>query len=141
VDSFILCHPYEIIQTKSVPQDQQRLQVPGMFLNRTVQNLNEHIQGCVAELVFNLEEVGISDWEVREPRKVLVPATMRGHPAHHGISRTVKHIAVITFVSDAGESFTPYMITLQDSASVQEQRKKHGVRFRAELIMKLNSKP
>jgi hypothetical protein len=110
VNSFILCHPDEIIQTKSVLQEQQRLQVPRVFPERTVQNLNEHIQGCVVELVFNLDEVSISDWEDRKTKKVIVPATMRGRTIHHGISRTVEHISVITCVSAAEESLTLYVI-------------------------------
>jgi hypothetical protein len=37
------------------------LQVPQAFLYREIQDLNE--QGCTTELVFNLERVGIADWE------------------------------------------------------------------------------
>jgi hypothetical protein len=46
---------------KSVPQEEQRLQVPQASLHRTVQNLKEYVQGCTTELVFNLDEVDISD--------------------------------------------------------------------------------
>jgi hypothetical protein len=42
-----------------------------VFLDKTIQELNEHVKGCIAELVFNLDEVGISDWEDRKPRKVI----------------------------------------------------------------------
>jgi hypothetical protein len=61
VNSFILRHPDEIIGQKSVPLEQQRLQVPRVFLDGAVQNLNEHVQRCLGELAFNLDEVGISD--------------------------------------------------------------------------------
>jgi hypothetical protein len=53
-----------------------------VFLESTVQNLNEseyeyeyeyeYVQGCRAELVFNLDEVGISDWDDHKARKVVV---------------------------------------------------------------------
>jgi hypothetical protein len=111
VKSLLRRHPDQIIQTKSVPQEQQHLQVPRVFLDDTVQNLNKCVQECVDELVFNLDEVRISDWEDRKTRTVLVPATMRGQTIHHEISRAVKHISVIAFVSAAGESLTPSMIT------------------------------
>jgi hypothetical protein len=67
----------------------------------------------VAELMFNLDEVGISDWEDRKTKTktVIVPATMRGQTIYHEISRTVKHISVISCVSAARESLTPYIIT------------------------------
>jgi hypothetical protein len=32
-----------------------------MFLERKVQDLTEHVQRYVVELVFNVDEVGISD--------------------------------------------------------------------------------
>jgi hypothetical protein len=41
-----------------------------VFLERTVQDLNEYeyVQGCPVELVFNLDEDGISDWEDRKAK-------------------------------------------------------------------------
>jgi hypothetical protein len=112
-----------------------------MFLDKTVQDLNEHVQECTAELVINLNEIGISDWEDRKMRNVVVMATMRGQMIHHGISRTVKHISVIAYVSAACESPTPYIISSEDCALVQEQLKKHDVRFGRDLASKLNRKP
>jgi hypothetical protein len=82
-----------------------------VFLERTVQDLSEHIQGCVAEPVFNLDEVGISDWEDRTTKTVAVPAAMVGQTRHHEISRMVKPISVIVCLSAAGQSLTPYIIT------------------------------
>jgi hypothetical protein len=78
-----------------------------MFLERTEQYLKEHIQRCVAELVSNLDEVGISDWGDRKTKTVIVPATIHGQTIHNEISRTVKHISVIACISTAGESLIP----------------------------------
>jgi hypothetical protein len=100
-----------------------------VFLKRTLQNLNECVQGWTAELVLNLDEVGISEREDCKARKVVLRATMRRRTIHHGISRKVKHLSVIAYVSTPGESFTPYIITSQDCPSVREQVTKHGVRF------------
>jgi hypothetical protein len=95
----------------------------------------------VAELVFNLDEVGISDWEDRKTKTVIVPATMRGQMIHHEISRTVRHISVIACVSAAGESLTPDIITFQAPTSIQEQLKKDGVRFGTDFVLRSNPKP
>jgi hypothetical protein len=141
VNSFVLRNSDDIITTTSVLQEEQRLQAPRVFLDRTVQNLKENVQGCIAELVFSLDEVGISDWEDRKSRKVIVPATMRGHPIHHQISRAVKHISLIACMSAAGKSLTPYMITSQDSLSLREQLRKHGVRFGTDFVLKHNQTP
>jgi hypothetical protein len=124
VNSFVLRHSDQIFKTKSTPQEQQRLQVPRMFLERIVQDLKEHVQRCVVELVFNFDEVGISDWENRKTKTVIVPATMCGQTIPHEIPRIVKHISVIACVSAARESLTPYIITFQAPTSVQERLKK-----------------
>jgi hypothetical protein len=94
-----------------------------------MRDLNEHVQGCVSELVFNLDEVGISDWEARKASIAGVPTTMDGRRIHHAVSRNVKHISVIACVSAAGESHMPYIIISQNSPAVQEQLRQQGVRF------------
>jgi hypothetical protein len=81
-NSVVLRYPEEIIQAKSARQEEQCLQVPRAFLHRTAQNLNEHVQWCAAELVFDLGEAGISDWDDRKTRKVIILAAMRGERTH-----------------------------------------------------------
>jgi hypothetical protein len=141
VNSFVLRHSDEIFKTKSTPQEQQRLQVPRMLLERTVWNLKEDIQRYVCELVFNLDEVGISDWEDRKAKTVIVPVTMSGQTIHHDISRTVTHISVIACVSTAKESLALYIITSQVLTSVQERLKKEGVRFGKDFVLRSNPSP
>jgi hypothetical protein len=125
----VLRYSDEIILTKSVPQEEQRFQVRQGFLHRTDQNLKEHVQRWTTELVFHLEEVSIPDWEDRNTRNIVLPATRRGQMAHHGISRNVKHISMIARVSTPRKSHIPYIIPLQDLASVRKQLKKDGVEF------------
>jgi hypothetical protein len=64
-----------------------------VFLEQPVEKPNKYVQGYTAERVFNLEEVGISDWKDHKTRKVVAPVTIR-----HSISRKVKHISMITCV-------------------------------------------
>jgi hypothetical protein len=111
VNSFVLRHFDDLIQTTSTQQEKQRLPIRRAFLERTVRNLNKHVQGCVSELVFNLDKVGISNWEDRKARKVVVLATMDGQPIHHAVSRNVKHSSVIACEFAAGESLIPHLIT------------------------------
>jgi hypothetical protein len=60
-NSFVLRHSDEVIQTTIGAQEWQRSQVPGVFLERISEDMHDYVQGCVAELVFDLDEVGISD--------------------------------------------------------------------------------
>jgi hypothetical protein len=102
---------------------------------------NEHVQGCVAGLVFDQDEVGISHWENRKTKTVVVPAMMVGQTIHHEISWTAKHISVIACAAVAEESLTPYILTSQASRRVREQLKKQGVRFATDFVLISNSKP
>jgi hypothetical protein len=138
VNSFVLPRCGDVLSTKSTPQEQQRLQVPRAFLERTIRNLNEHVQGCTAELIFNLDEFGISDWEDRKTRNAVVPATIDGQTIHHAVSRNVKYISGIVYMSAAWESLIPDIMASQNSSPVQEQPRTHCVRLGRDLILSSN---
>jgi hypothetical protein len=65
-----------------------------------------------AELVFNLDDVGLSEWEDRKYKKVIIRMTMDGQMTHHRASRGVKHISIIACVTAGGESLIPYAVTV-----------------------------
>jgi hypothetical protein len=75
-------------------------------------------QGYVAEPVFNLGEIGISDWEYRKTTKAIGAAAMPGQTILHGVSRNVKHTSVIACASAAGASLFPYLVTSKSSSTV-----------------------
>jgi hypothetical protein len=66
-----------------------------------------NIQRCTVELVFDLDEVGVSDWDDCKTRKVAVLVVMQGQKIHHGIYRNVKHISMIACVRSIGKSLVP----------------------------------
>jgi hypothetical protein len=63
-----------------------------------------------------------------------VPATIRCQKIVHGISRNIKHISVIAYVSTTEKSFIPSIITLSDFVLIRKQLKKHVVWFEMEWI-------
>jgi hypothetical protein len=136
----VLPYSDEVIQTKNGVQEGQRSQVRGVFLERTTQHLRYYAQGCVAELVFNLDEVGISDSEDRNTKKGIALAAMFGQTIYHGVSRNLKLISVIACRSVARESLLHYIVTSQNSPTVQQHLKRQGVRFGREFALKFNRK-
>jgi hypothetical protein len=54
--------------------------------NNTICSMHDTLQGCPDDLVFNLDEVGISDWENRKPKKVIAPVTVAAHCSQHSPS-------------------------------------------------------
>jgi hypothetical protein len=107
VDSSLIRHQTELFETTSRPQENPRLEIPRSFLDTMEECLRQHVQDCCADLVFNLDKVGISEWEDRVARKVIVPVSMSGQTIHHGVYRNLKHISVVCCVSTSGESMHP----------------------------------
>jgi hypothetical protein len=61
--------------------------------------LGEHLPGSCAELVFNLDQAGIFEWEDRAPREVIVPVSRTDQKIHHGVRRNPKHVSDMLFIS------------------------------------------
>jgi hypothetical protein len=102
---------------KSYPQEAWRLEVPRYFLDPMLLYISEFVQGRPAELVFNLDEVGISECEDSKTKS----------DRSHEINRKAKHVSLIVCVSAAGETLIPYMVTSQDLMRLREALKKRRV--------------
>jgi hypothetical protein len=98
VDSFISRHSAKLTEKKSSPQEGPRLRVPGIFFEETIHSMHETFQGCPADLVFNLDDVRISDREDRKPKRVVLPISVSAHNIHHRIYRNAKHISIVTCI-------------------------------------------
>jgi hypothetical protein len=61
---------------------------------------------------------------------------MSGQMIHHGVHRNLKHISVLCFVSAAGESVTPFMISSHVNDSVIEKLKIEGFGMGSDFILK-----
>jgi hypothetical protein len=108
---FLLRHKLELLETTSRPQENRRLEILRSFLDTMIESLHEHQSSSCAELVFSVDEVGISEWEDRAWWKVIVPVSMTGQTIHQSIHCNLKHIFVISCVSAAGESLIPFMVS------------------------------
>jgi hypothetical protein len=137
----MLRHSAELIEKKSSPQEEPRLQVPRIFLEKTIWNMHETLQGCPADLVLNLDENGISDWEDRKPKKVVVPITASAHNVHHRISRNLKRISIVTCIFTGGACLTPYLVPSHDSAALHRDLEATGMQIGKHLILKQRVKP
>jgi hypothetical protein len=133
-------HFEELCRTKSARHEGQRLEVPRRFLDEAVRCTNEFVNGLPTELIFNLDEVGISEWEGRTSKAVIIPKSMNAQHIPRSINRNLKHVSVIACISAAGKILTPYIAISQDPLPVRENLKKRGVRFSTDFILKARSK-
>jgi hypothetical protein len=95
MDSFISCHVAGLTEKKSSPPDEPRLQVPRIFLEETRRSVYETVQDRPADLVFNLDEVRVSNWEDRKPKKAVVPIIASANSLHHRTSRNVRYVSIV----------------------------------------------
>jgi hypothetical protein len=119
-------HAHEIFETKSIPQENPRLEVPRVFLKAAIDEFRDHVHNACAELVFNLDEVNVSEWEDRSERPVIVPSMMRGQTIDHAIPMNLKHISVVACISGTGEHVTPFWFGRREMSPWRESLKLKG---------------
>jgi hypothetical protein len=69
--------------------------------DKIISCLKEYIHGKLIEYVFDLDKVGICEWEDWNAKEFDIPLLVAGRPIHHGIDQNVKHISVIVCISFA----------------------------------------
>jgi hypothetical protein len=103
LDTLQICH--------YLTQEDTRLIVPREQLENHIENMKSVVAGKFTELVFNLDEVGSSDWEDWKPRKVIVPRTVSQDNVYHSVSRRYRHLTLPACVSAGGDTLTPMVLT------------------------------
>jgi hypothetical protein len=93
-----------------------------------------------AALVFNLHEVGISEWEDCKEKKVIFSKAMDSQTIHYVALRNAKHISIIACISALGESLTAYVVISQDSEVLRRRLVSHDLRLGVDFGMRQGSK-
>jgi hypothetical protein len=86
------------------PQEHVRLQVPRCWLDSYVQLIKNHVPKIPAELKVNIDETGLSYWEERKEKMVLLPSAHTDSTFHHTVNRSVKHHTLMCCISAAGDA-------------------------------------
>jgi hypothetical protein len=132
---------HRIFEMKNFPQENQRLEVNRVFLGAAIEGIRTHVQNACAELVFNLDKIGISEWEDRVERKMIVPSVMREQKIFYGIHRGLKHISVVTCISAGGDHVIHFLVSTQATDAVVRKLKTGGLRIGIDMIFKKRDKP
>jgi hypothetical protein len=93
VGSFVWRHRDDLTKTKSTFQENLRLEVSRVFLDETIRCLRQYVKGMKTELVFNLNEVAMSEWEDWKDKKIFIPRRLmirRYIIAHHKMWNTYR---------------------------------------------------
>jgi hypothetical protein len=110
LDGFLNRHGDALKVCTSYPQEDTRFLIPREYLEQHIVNMQTYVTGRTAELVFNLDEVGSSDWEDRKVKKVIVPAAVDSDAVLHPVSRRFRHMTLVVCVSAGGDCLCPMLV-------------------------------
>jgi hypothetical protein len=74
-----------------VPQEQLRPRIPREYLNDYISLIKEDVPLVPVELIFNLDETGLFDWEERETKPMIIPSHASFSTLHYTIDRAIRH--------------------------------------------------
>jgi hypothetical protein len=69
-------HTETVVRTTVAPQEDPKLQVPRADLDRYMALIAKVVQLAYCELIYNINETSLSDWEDRRPQKVLASGSL-----------------------------------------------------------------
>jgi hypothetical protein len=102
----------DAVQTwRSIPQEDTRLEVPRSQPEEHGNTLRVYLSGKCAEFVFNLDELGATDWQDRKIKKLITSAPVPKEDAYDSVSRRPLHITLLACVSAAGDVMIPLFMT------------------------------
>jgi hypothetical protein len=85
--------------------------VPREFLDRYLASVRDEIVGLNPCLVFNIEKMGTTDWQERNPFETIVHAAYRHERIHFPVRRIVKHQIMLICINAAGDALCPLTAT------------------------------
>jgi hypothetical protein len=67
--------------------------------------------GFPAELVFNIDESGLSDWEEGKRKDVIVSTELELGDLHYGLDCAIRHQTLVCLISASGDVDCPFVIS------------------------------
>lgn len=115
LNSFIFRHSDVIANTYLNPQDSLRLTVPRKYLTEYLDLVEKVIIIAPAALIYNIDETGLSDWEDKKSKSVIVPRELLNTDLQYPIDRTNKHVTLVVTISADGDAYFPLAISSNEN--------------------------
>jgi hypothetical protein len=112
---FLERHSEEIIRSVAVPQENLRLEVPRIWLNEYLELITKIVPLACCELIYNLDETGLSEWEERRRKNVIASAATIGKTLHYRANRGIRHQTLLCTVSAGGDAYSPLLLSSEPS--------------------------
>jgi hypothetical protein len=127
-----------IIRTVVKPQEQLRFQIPREYLNDYISLIKTSTPLVPVELIFNLDETGLSDAEERKAKPVIIPSHASQTALHYPIDRTIRHHTLLCCVSASGDAYCPLLVAPRPNAARIFEK---GVRENIDLKLEIRQTP
>jgi hypothetical protein len=131
---FLDRHKSEVSGITVVPQEKVRLEVPCCYLEEYMTLIKKIVPIVPTELLFNLDETGLSEWKNRRSKPILVLTQEQESALHYPVDRSVRHHALLCSLTASGDSYCPMLIAPTASARKPFNT---GVRDHIDLIIHL----
>jgi hypothetical protein len=137
-ESFLRRRAADVRRVVVDPQELSRRQIPRAFLDRYITLIKTWVPLVPAELIFNMDETGLSDWEERKPKPVIVPSSMDDSFLHYPVDRAIRHQTLLCCVSASGDASCPLFVCSNAAALSIFQT---GIREGVDARMKIQPSP
>jgi hypothetical protein len=97
--SFLSRHSQDVKRATISPQELRCLQIPRRYLQGYIDLLRTYVPLVPSELLFNIDETGLSDWEKRQPKPVLVNAECENQQLHYPVDRGIRQQTLVCWIS------------------------------------------
>jgi hypothetical protein len=115
--SFFARRANELGFAVAVPRDKLRQEISRGFLDHYIDIILEHVNNTPADFVFNLDEVGVSDFEDASSKKVVVPRFLEGETLHLPVDRSLRHLSLEACVCAGGDRLMPFVVATEQRTS------------------------
>jgi hypothetical protein len=128
----------------SVNVGAQRFQGSEWRSERTFwEELNDHFRDAGLNQLWAMlrassnfvDKCGLSDWEERKDRPVIIPAEARAITLHYPINQHIRHQSLICCVTAAGNAYCPFLVSSDPSGTPIFE---HGVRDGIDFGVKIS---
>jgi hypothetical protein len=123
IQKFFSRHSTSVANAVVSPHELPRLQTSRCNLDKYVNLLKAYIPFVPSELIFNLDETGLSDWGERRSEPLPITADGVSRPLHYPVDHGIHDQTLLCCISASGDAYCPcYSLrTAQCSAHLRRE--------------------
>jgi hypothetical protein len=131
---FLDRHSSEIIRNTAAAQENPRLEVPRAWLDQYLGLITKMVPVACCELIYSVDETGLSDWEERRSKQVIAPAATKGQTLHYRADRGIRHQTLVCTISAGGDAYSPLLLTSdQTTLRLFDKPIRRGIDFSVQI--------